>query len=616
MTAASSNSPVNSSAPSAAPQILTITQAPSEVVVNREIAIAGTADFSQVLQILVTLPNDIPVPVVTNPTARTWQAKLASGLSEASAIFLRVRAIGVNNQLLTEQIVNILVRQPPITLITKQATRFKSAPADSATLPPAGKVDVRAGQSFEVVRYGAIAGHIKVLLKQPIAPVGEFGYFYALHVDLVAPVTLTVKQNTIFKVSTASSLSLALTQKVEVKAGTKFLLDGDYAITENHVRVKLAQPLAPIGQEGFFFLPHVELVKLGETLDSSKTTVGNIPIKGAILTVKTDTFLKASSQNASSLTDNQKLMIKAGTSYAIAGYAAVNGHFRVKLATAIAPIGDVGFFYERHVSITKNGKAIAFDPDMKTMTIKQNTVLKKRPIDSRQLAPSDLAPLTAGDIYGIDSFSLSDIHFQVTLNEDVPPLGNSGYIFAGHVTLQQGGKPLEIAPRQKVLGVPYFSQLDNPRDPYVTCNVTSIAMVLAFHGKRSRNPQQQLEDELYQWIINKYGAQSRTDNQALQALYRAYGFGGEFSTSRTWSQIRQEIIANRPVVIGGYFTHGGHIICIIGFDEQGFIVHDPYGNALTGYSQTEGKSLRYPYIYMRDMCGVDGDVWAHFILPR
>jgi uncharacterized protein YvpB len=344
--------------------------------------------------------------------------------------------------------------------------------------------------------------------------------------------------------------------------------------------------------------------------------VSDIPIKGAILTVKTDTFLKASSQNASSLPDNQKLMVKAGTSYVITGYAAINGHFRVKLATAIAPIGDVGFFYSLHVSITKNGKAIAYDPDMKTMTIKQNTVLKKRPIDSRQLAPSDLAPLNAGDIYGIDSFSLSDIHFQVTLNEDVPPLGNSGYVFAGHVTLQQGGKPLEIAPKQKVLGVPYFSQLDNPRDPYVTCNVTSIAMVLAFHGRRSRDPQQQLEDELYQWIINKYGAQARTDNQALQALYRAYGFGGEFSTSRTWSQIRQEIIANRPVVIGGYFTHGGHIICIIGFDDQGFIVHDPYGNALTGYSQTEGKNLRYPYIYMRDMCGVDGDIWAHFILPR
>jgi uncharacterized protein YvpB len=617
MTAASNNAPVNAPAPAPVQTAIAITQAPSEVVVNREIAIAGTADFTQVLQILVTLANDAPVAVQLNATTGTWQVKITAGLPTAMATFLRVRAIGANNQLLAELIVNILVKNPDIALITKQATRFKSSPADSGTLPPNGKVDVEAGQTLEVLRYGSVDGHIKVLLKQPIAPMGAFGYFYAPHVDLIAPITLTVKQDTIFKISTAASQSLPFTQKAEVKAGTKLLLDGNFTIAANHVQVKLAQPLAPVGQVGFFFLPHVELSKLGESLDfSNPADVSDIPINGAIATVITDTFLKASSQNASSLSDSQKIMVKAGTTYPISGYASVNGHFRVKFVSAIAPIGNVGFFYERHVSITKNGKQLLFDPDMKTLTVRQNTVLKKRPIDARQLAANELAPLNTGEVFGLDSYSLTDIHFQVTLNEDVPPLGKSGFVFAGHVNLQQGNKAIEITPKRKVLGVPYFSQLDNPRDPFVTCNVTSIAMVLAFHGRRSRNPRQQLEDELYQWVIDRHGRQARTDNSVLQMLYRAYGFGGNFGTTRTWSQIQQEIIANRPVVIGGYFTHGGHIITIIGFDEQGYIVHDPYGNALTGYSQTEGKSLRYPYIYMRDMCGVDGDVWAHFILPK
>ncbi len=617
MTNTSNTPPVDPPVNVAVTAAIAVTQAPDEIVINREIAIAGTADFAQVLQILVTLPNDTAVAVQTNPTAGTWLAKITAGLPIASATFLRIRAIGTNNQLLSEQIVNILVKNPDIALITKQATFFKISPADSATLSANDKIEVAAGQTFEVLRYGSVAGHIKVFLKQPIAPVGEFGYFYAPHVNLIAPITLTVKQDTIFKISTAASQVLPFTQKAEVKAGTKFLLDGDYAIADSHVKVKLAQPLAPVGQVGYFFLPHVDLAKLGESLDfSNPADVSNIPITGAIVTVKTETFLKSSSQDASSLTDSQKIKVKAGTTYQISGYASVDGHFRVKFTSAIAPVGDVGFFYWQHVSITKNGKVIAYDPEMKTMIVKQNTVFKKRPIDSRQLSTSELAPLTAGDIFGIDSYSFTDIHFQVTLNEDVPPLGKSGFVFAGHVRLQQGNKAIEIAPKSKVLGVPYFSQLDNPRDPYVTCNVTSIAMVLSFHGVRSRNPQQQLEDELYQWIINKYGAQSRSDNAVLQNLYRAYGFGGGFRTDRTWSQIKQEIIENRPVVIGGYFTHGGHIVCIIGFDEFGFIVNDPYGNALTGYSETEGKGLRYPYIYMRDMCGVDGDVWAHFILPK
>lgn len=614
MTAAN-NSPVN--ALIASPVTISVTQAPSEVVVNREIAIAGIANFTQVLQILVTLPNDAVVPMQVNPNMGTWQAKITAGLPTAMATFLRVQAIGANNQLLAELIVNVLVKNPDIALVTKQATRFKASPADSETLPPQSKVDIKAGQTFEVLRYGTVDGHIKVLLKQPIPPMGAFGYFYAPHVDLIAPITLMVKQPTIFKISTAASQALPANQKVELKAGTKLLLDGNFTITDNHIQVKLAQPLAPVGQIGFFFLPHVELSKLGESIDfSNPEDVSDIPINGAIATVITDTFLKSSSQNASSLSDTQKIMVKAGTTYPISGYAAVNGHFRVKFTSAIAPIGNVGFFYERHISITKNGKPILFDPDMKTLNLRQNTVLKKRPIDSRQLATNELAPLTAGDVFGLDSYSLTDIHYQVTLNEEVPPLGNSGFVFVGHVSLKQGNKVLDINPKRKVLGVPYFSQLDNPRDPFVTCNVTSIAMALAFHGRRSRNPRQQLEDELYQWVIDRHGRQARTDNSVLQRLYHAYGFGGNFSTNRTWSQIQQEIIANRPVVIGGYFTHGGHIITIIGFDEKGYIVHDPYGDALTGYRQTEGKSLHYPHIYMRNMCGVDGDVWAHFILPQ
>jgi len=597
--------------------LIAVTQSPSEVSINREIAIAGTADFLQVKKILVKQPDDVAVNVLTDSTKGTWQANIAAGLPNAAATFLRVKAFDAEDQLLTEVIVNILVKQPDIALVTKQVTRFKASPADSATLPPNGKVDVPAGQTLELLRYGAVDGHIKVLLKTAIAPLGQFGYFYAPHVDLIAPITLTVKQDTIFKLSTASSMALASNQKVSVKAGTKLELDGDYQIIDNHVKVKLTKPLAPVGQVGYLFLPHVELSKLGESLDFSKPVeVSDIPIKGAIATVLTDTFLKVSALDSSNLSNSQKILVKAGTTYQITGYATVNGHFRVKFPTAITPVGTVGFFYWQHVSITKNGKAIAHDPDMKMVTVKQKTVFKKRPLDSRQLSANEVSALAAGDIFGVDSYSLTALHFQVTLNEDVPPIGKTGFLFAGHVNLNQGNKPIEITPKRKVLGVPYFSQLDNPRDPFVTCNVTSIAMVLAFHGVRSRNPRQQLEDELYQWVIDRYGRQARTDNSVLQELYRAYGFGGNFSTARTWAQIKQEIMANRPVVIGGYFTHGGHILCVIGFDEYGYIVNDPYGNALTGYSQTEGKGLRYPYIYMRDMCGVDGDVWAHFILPR
>ncbi|PZU97146.1 MAG: hypothetical protein DCE90_08420 [Pseudanabaena sp.] len=613
MTDTSRNSPVDLStnAPIAP---IAVTDSAIEVLTNREIEISGTANFNQVANVFVKLPDNTPVTVQVNPLDGTWKSKIA-GFPKAAATFVKVQAVSAGGQLLQELIVNILIKEPDINLVVKQNTIFKASPADSATLATNARVAVRAGQKLEVVRYGAVDGHIKVLLRNPIAPVGVFGYFYGLHVDLQAPTTITIKQDTVFKASTASSMALSRSQKVSIKAGTELLSDG-YEVENNHIKVKLKEPIAPLGQVGYIFLPHVELSQLGESLDFSAPVVADIPIKGAIATVNRDTFLKVSAEDAANLSDRQKLLVKAGTTYSISGYASVNGHFRVKFVSPIPPVGDVGFFFWQHLSITKDGKPMLYDPEMKTLTVKQNTIFKKRAVDGRQLAAAESATLTAGDVFGMDSYSLSGVHFQVTLNEEVPPLGKSGFVFTGHVNLQQNNRPIVFTPKRKVLGVPYFSQLDNPRDPFVTCNVTSIAMVLAFYGQRSRNPRQQLEDELYQWVIDRYGRQARTDNDVLQKLYNAYGYKGNFATSRTWTQINQEILANRPVVIGGYFTHGGHIITIIGFDERGYIVHDPYGNALTGYSQTEGKSLRYPYIYMRDMCGVDGDVWAHFILPK
>jgi hypothetical protein len=600
--------------PRLSPPLIVITQAPSEIYIGQPLEIIGTADFSQIKQVLVKLPNNSLLPVQVNSSTGQWRSQVPTGFPSAAAIYLKIQGLDHTQILRQELVVNVLVKPPLLQLLVKHPTIFKISPADSDTLPPDKKVNVRAGQSMEIVRYGMVDGHLKVLLKQPIAPVGEFGYFYAPHVDLVAPVTVTVKQDTVFKISTASSMSLPFTQKVTVKAGTKLLIASDYEIKNNHVSVKLIHPIAPVGNNGYFFLPHVELSKLNETIDfEPPDRLDDIPLTAAELTVTTDTFLKISSQNASDLANHQKILVRSGTSYPITGYASINGHFRVKLANPIAPVGNVGFFYWQHVVIRKKGMAIAYDPEMTTLKIRQNTVLKKRPLDSRQLSPQEMAPLKGGDIYGVDSYSISDIHFQVSLNEDIPPMDSTGYIFMGHVNLLQRGKPLVITPKSKVLGVPYFSQRDNPRDPFSTCNVTSIAMVMAFYGRRSRDPRQQLENELYQWIIDRYGSRAKTDNAVLQELYLAYGYQGGFSTQRTWAQIKQEILENRPVVIGGYFTHGGHIICIIGFDEHGYIVHDPYGNALTGYRQTEGRRLRYPYIYMRDMCGVDGDVWAHFI---
>ncbi|HSF73624.1 MAG TPA: C39 family peptidase, partial [Microcoleus sp.] len=196
----------------------------------------------------------------------------------------------------------------------------------------------------------------------------------------------------------------------------------------------------------------------------------------------------------------------------------------------------------------------------------------------------------------------------------LPNFGNTGYVFPSFVQFKRGDKIFDPVPNNVELNVPYFSQRDNPRFDWSTCNVTSIAMVLYYYGLRSQWGGQ-LEDELLQWCFDYAGQGSQTDHSVLSALIQAYGFKTSFSTTRRWAEVRSELLNRRPVVLAGDFTAAGHILTVIGYNSQGYIVQDPWGDALTGYSDTEGRKLMYPYSYVNQVAGPDGNVWAHFIYP-
>ncbi|NJK34741.1 MAG: C39 family peptidase [Oscillatoriales cyanobacterium SM2_2_1] len=602
-------------------EVLTVTSYPQVSAVGLPYRLQGILD-PQKIQAVRAAVEGATVSLKVTIQGRSWQATLAEGFATVGTVVIRLEAFGASQERIILQLLPVSVRSPAVTLTVKQSTIFKAAPDDAATLPSDRQVFVPAGTVLILERYGVVDGHLKVVLAEAIAPVGTFGYFFLPHVSVSAPMTLRVLQRTIFKSSTAPSNLLADHQKAVVPADTELVLALEQTLTveNNHVQVRLGSGRSPVGTDGWFFLPHVQLWQLGaplapQLLSGRSPSLNEILVEGLTLTATRNTLIKAAPVESQELDADQKIALTAGDSYAVTGYAATAGHFLVRFVEPLSPIGSVGYVFWQHVQLSRRGRVIAYDPEMRTVLVKQNTLWKTRPMDSRQLAAQEMGHLSAGRVVGVDAYNLEGTHLRLVLTEAVAPVGTTGYLFSPHVTLRQGDRPIEFRPQRRTLGVPYFSQRDNPRDPFSTCNVTAIAMVLWYYGVRSRRGGQ-LEDELYQWIIDRYGAQARTDNAVLEQLYRAYGFSGEFSTRRTWGAIRHEIHDGRPVVLGGYFTHGGHIICAIGFDEQGLVVHDPYGDALTGYAQTEGRSLRYPNDYLRRVCGVDGDVWAHFIRPR
>jgi uncharacterized protein YvpB len=422
--------------------------------------------------------------------------------------------------------------------------------------------------------------------------------------------TLKVLQDTFFKAAPADSSTLSDQQKVLVKAGQTFSVNR-YGSIDGHIKLELGEEIAPIGNFGYFYDSHVQLSKGTQIFRFNVEEVPNISLT-AQLVITTTTILKANLGDSSTLAANQKIDAAAGQTYAITGYACANGHFRVRLADPIAGFGDTAFVYWKYSQVKRNGKSIPYDSDALTVTALTSTILKKRPVDSSQLQASERANLNTGNLYGVSSYAIQGGHIKVALTEELPGFGNTGFVFPSFVQMKRGGRPFNPIPPTVEINVPYFSQRDNPRYYWATCNVTSIAMVFYYYGIRPKNGGQ-LEDELLQWCLNKGGEGAQTNHNVLSQLIQAYGFKPSFNTNRTWQEVKEELINGRPVVLCGLFTHGGHIITAIGFTSQGYIVNDPWGDAMSGYSNTEGRKRLYPYSYVDEVAGPDGKVWAHFI---
>lgn len=175
------------------------------------------------------------------------------------------------------------------------------------------------------------------------------------------------------------------------------------------------------------------------------------------------------------------------------------------------------------------------------------------------------------------------------------------------------------------LNVPYRSQLDNVRNPYGSCNVTSLAMGMLYYGVKER-PAIRLEDELYNYCeFNGFSRHSPYDLAVVFNQFSRKAGREAFSNFSIWgtiAKIKDHINSGHPVITHGWFTNFGHIIVIVGYNLTGFIVHDPYGEYYSwGYrlnssaNPQRGKNLVYSYRLMERYChdASDGTWWVHYL---
>lgn len=172
---------------------------------------------------------------------------------------------------------------------------------------------------------------------------------------------------------------------------------------------------------------------------------------------------------------------------------------------------------------------------------------------------------------------------------------------------------------QVKLPVKYKSQMDNAINPSGACNVTCFAMGMTYFQIADDSAGRQLEDELYSEMERL--RLSRHTPEGLQRIAEIYGMGDRFVAFATLDEVKIWLRSGRPCIFHGWFTSFGHVIMAVGFDQDGFLIHDPYGEwTQAGYIRNDtendrrGEYVHYSYELIEGKCREgDGSFWCHFL---
>ncbi|MEM8603676.1 MAG: N-acetylmuramoyl-L-alanine amidase [Cyanobacteria bacterium P01_H01_bin.121] len=275
---------------------------------------------------------------------------------------------------------------------------------------------------------------------------------------------LRFKIDTWLKQGTGQGASLPDSQRQFIEAETVLPVSG-FLTTGSHLKITLGQDEQgkQIFYKGrntwFVYEPAIEVLQAGQVIDPQTRE----PLTPAYtMRIDLDTWLKQSTAQSSSLPDDQKQFVQAGTTLPVSSFA-VAGQFHLKLALGVDPSGqqvsfkgrNTWYVYRPVIEMFKDGAPFPIPAPTRrgpeyTLSFQNDSFLKLSTAQSSALPDDQKQFITAGTVLPLSSYGAAgQAHLRVALGLDANGKQvlfkgrNTWFAYEPAVAVLRDGRPIQ-----------------------------------------------------------------------------------------------------------------------------------------------------------------------------
>ncbi|NJL87954.1 MAG: peptidase M15A, partial [Leptolyngbyaceae cyanobacterium SM1_1_3] len=280
---------------------------------------------------------------------------------------------------------------------------------------------------------------------------------------------LRVTEDTVFKLRPEQSFRLSDAEKYPVAAGTTFEIQS-YAYADatgdfnGHIRVALKDKEIRGFNTWYVYSLDAQVEFDGQVVYPSEDQTA-IPL----LKVTRSTIFKRRPLQSAMLPDDEKVSVPQGQSYALLSYAYADtqgdfsSHIRFSLRYSQNYIQGLNtwFVYDKHAYVEFDRRIVypPEDPNAPVLRSTQNTLLKRRPLQSTALSAGETYAIPAGTVLRLHSYAYADargdfnnhIKFALRYEKDYVMQLSTWYVYEGHAQVERNGKVVYPLPKSALL---------------------------------------------------------------------------------------------------------------------------------------------------------------------